>query len=302
MGLAGKVLTYIVGSTKEGPMGNALLKLVLVVFVTFAFPLSAVPANPALPASQPSADRPAADKAGSISGQLLTSKGEPLAGGTVYFFDPTVGPPPAHEKYWRVPDFMKRLDNEGKFIMTLPEGQYYMGATRKLIGKSVGPPREGDYFFISADDKGTPITYNVRSNTPIDLGKIAKAVPFKSNTVNYGKGITAFEGIVLDDEGKPVESVFVFAFVSATKVGRPLFTSDPTGKDGKFILRVHDGGKYYLKVRSMYGGGPPVAGEIIGNYGEKEPLAVSVQKEDRLTGLTIKVRKFPGRGPQAGVK
>jgi hypothetical protein len=52
----------------------------------------------------------------------------------------------------------------------------------------------------------------------------------------------------------------------------------------------------------MYGGGPPVAGEIIGNYGEKEPLAVSVQKGDRLTGLTIKVRKFPGRGPQAGVK
>lgn len=283
-------------------MSNILQMLVLVVFVTFVFPLSAVPANLALPANQPNTVRPDSVKTGSISGQLLTTKGEPMAGGMVYFFDTTVGPPPAHEKYWRVPDFMKRLDNDGKFTIALPEGQYYMGATRKPAGKPIGPPREGDYFFISADDKGIPITYNVKSSSSIDLGKIAKAVTFKSNTVNYGKGTTAIEGVVLDDEGKPVEGAFVFAFVSAIKVGRPLFTSDPTGKDGKFILRVHDSGKYYLKVRSMYGGGPPVAGELIGNYGEKEPLAVSVQKGDRMTGLTIKVRKFPGRGPQAGAK
>jgi hypothetical protein len=246
--------------------------------------------------------RPDSVKTGSISGQLLTTGGEPLAGGMVYFFDTTVGPPPAHEKYWRVPDFMKRLDNEGRFTIALPDGQYYMGGTWKPAGKPIGPPRDGDYFFISADDKGMPLTYNVRSNAPINLGKIARAVPFKSSTASYGKGITAIEGTVLDDEGKPVEGAFVFAFVSATKVGRPLFTSDPTGKDGKFILRVNDSGKYYLKVRSMYGGGPPVAGEIIGNYGEKEPLAVSVQKGDRLTGLSIKVRKFLGRGPRAGVK
>ncbi len=271
-------------------------KQILAAFIILALPLSAL--------SLPSlgAVRPDTVKTGSISGQLLTTAGEPLAGGMVYFFDTAVGPPPAHEKYWRVPDFMKRLDTEGKFTMELPEGRYYMGATRKLTGKPVGPPREGDYFFISTDDKGVPLTYSVKSNSTIDVGKLAKAVPFKISTVNYGKGITAFEGVVLDDEGKPVENAFVFAFVSAAKVGRPLFTSDPTGRDGKFILRVHDSGRYYLKVRSMYGGGPPVAGEIIGNYGEKEPLAVSIQKGNRLTGLAIKVKKFPGRGPQSGVK
>ena len=120
--------------------------------------------------------------------------------------------------------------------------------------------------------------------------------------VNYGKGITAIEGIILDSEGKPVEGAYVFAFVSPATVGRPLFTSDPTSKDGRFILRVHDSGTYYLKARSSYGGGPPVPGESIGNYGEKEPVAVTVDKGDRLSGFVIKMRKFAGRGPQAGKK
>jgi hypothetical protein len=241
-------------------------------------------------------------KTGTVSGQLLTTGGEPLAGGMVYFFNDAVGPPPAHEKYWRVPDFMKPLDNEGRFTVVLPEGRYYMGATKRLSGRLAGPPRDGDYYFISTDDKGVPVIYSVKNNAQTDLGKIAKAIPFKSSTVDYGKGVTAIEGVILDGEGKPVESALVLAFVSAATVGRPLFTSDHTGKDGKFILRVHDSGTYYLKVRSVYGGGPPVAGEIIGTFGEKEPLAVSVQKGARVTGLIIRVKKFPGRGPQAVVK
>ena len=49
--------------------------------------------------------------------------------------------------------------------------------------KAVGPPREGDYFFISADDKGSPLTYGVKSNVQVDLasGRVtyrsAAAVP-----------------------------------------------------------------------------------------------------------------------------
>jgi len=237
-------------------------------------------------------------KTGTLSGQILTTGGTPLAGGMVHFFNDAAGPPPSQDKYWRVPDFMQALDSDGRFTVVLPEGNYYLGAIKRVSGKTVGPPREGDYFYISADGKGLPKAYSIKGTAQVDLGRMAKAFPFKSSTVNYGNGITAIGGTVLDMEGKPVENAFVFAFVSAAAVGRPLFASDPTGRDGKFILRVSDGGTYFLRARSVYGGGPPVAGEIIGEYGEKEPVAVTVNKGDRLSGFVIKVRKFTGRGPQ----
>lgn len=272
---------------------GALLRLTLVLVMTLAL------SPDTFSATGSGGGVTAAGKTGTISGQILSTDGVPLAGGVVYFFDVASGPPPAHEKYWRVPDFMKPLDTEGKFDVPLPGGTYYLGATKKLSGKTVGPPSEGDYFFISVDDKGSPLTYGVKNDVRLDLGRIAKGTQFRSSTVNYGKGITAIEGIILDNKGKPVADAHVFAFVSAATVGRPLFTSEPTGKNGKFVLRVHDGGTFYLKVRSIYGGGPPVAGEMIGEYGEKKPIAVTVNKGERLQGLTIQVKKFLGRGPRA---
>jgi len=269
-----------------------LQKMVLAAFMVLAFSCAALSAGP------PNPEGPAAAKTGTINGQLLTTGGEPLAGGMVYFFNTTIGPPPNHEKYWRVPDVKKRLDNEGRFSIVLPEGKYYISATKKFTGKEIGPPREGDYYFISTDENGIPVAYSVKNNEQINLGKIAGALPFKSDTANFGKGISAIEGVVLDKGGNPVSGVFVVAFVSATMSRRPLFISDPTGKDGSFILRVHDSGAYFLKVRSMYGGGPPVPGEMIGIYGGKQPVAVSVKKGERLTGVTIIMSNFSGRGPR----
>ncbi len=237
-------------------------------------------------------------KTGTVTGQILTTDGTPLAGGIVHFFSDATGPPPSQDKYWRVPDFMQTLDNDGKFTVALPEGKYYLGAIKRASGKTVGPPREGDLFYINADLNGLPMAFGVTGAAQVDLGRMARAVPFKSSLVNYGKGITAIEGTVLTMEGNPVENAFVFAFASSATIGRPLFASDPTGKDGRFILRVSDGGNYFLRARSIYGGGPPVAGEFVGDFGEKEPVAVTVNRGDRLSGYVIKVRKFAGRGPR----
>ena len=151
---------------------GTLQRLVIAAIMVLAFPLGA------LSAATPGGAA-AAGKTGTISGQFLTTGGDPLGGGMVYFFKVAVSPPPSYEKYWRVPDFMKPLDSEGKFTVILPEGDYYMGAIKRLSGKAVGPPREGDYFFISAGDNDMPLAYSVKSTAPVDLGKIAKASPFK---------------------------------------------------------------------------------------------------------------------------
>ncbi len=270
-------------------------KLVLALLFVVFIPVTVLAA--ALPAAGPP---PSATATGTVTGRLLATTGEPLSGGMVYFFSEALGPPPSQDKYMRVPDFMEALDGEGRFSVTLPAGTYYMGGTKRLSGKPVGPPQDGDWFFLHADDKGAPRSFGLAPGGRVEFGSIAKAVPFKKSVFTNATGVTAIEGVILDGDGKPVEDALVFAFLSAATVGRPLFASDATTKDGRFVLRVHDGGRYFLKARSVYGGGPPTAGETIGDYGEKEPLSVTVARGERLTGVVIKVRKFPGRGPQAG--
>ncbi len=234
-------------------------------------------------------------KTGAIAGQLMTKGGNPLSGGQVFFFNDASGPPPSAEKYWRIPDYVTRIDENGKFSIELPEGKYYLGAIKRVSGEKIGPPKEGDYFFASTDDKGLPKTYLVRNGVKNDIGKITEALPFQKTAVNVGVEITAIEGTILDAEGRPVEGAIVFAYRVSTMVGKPLFASERTGKDGHYTLRVYDNGNYYLRVRSVYGGGPPAIGEVIGVYGEKDPVAVSTRRGEKVRGVNISVRKFYGK-------
>lgn len=236
-------------------------------------------------------------KTGTLSGQIMIKDGGPMAGGMLYFFDDAAGPPPSATKYWRVPAEIFNIDNNGRFTAELPEGKYYLGAIKKTSGEPIGPPQEGDLFFISQDGKGNPKMHTVKKGETTDLGIISGAVPF--NRASLAKdGITAIEGAILDVDGKPVEGALVFAFMTQTMAGKPFFVSDKTGKDGRYIMRVQAGGKYYLRVRDSYGGGPPVAGNIMGIYGENEPVAVNVKTGQTEKGINIKVMKFAGRGPK----
>jgi hypothetical protein len=74
----------------------------------------------------------------------------------VYFFNEKAGPPPSATRYWRVPGEAFGTDGNGRFVAEIPEGRYYMGAIRKNSGEPVGPPGNGDPFFVSQDEKGNP--------------------------------------------------------------------------------------------------------------------------------------------------
>lgn len=237
-------------------------------------------------------------KTGTVAGQVMLKGDGPMAGGMVYFFNETAGPPPSATMYWRVPGEAFGTDGNGRFVAEMPEGRYYMGAIRKKSGEPVGPPGSGDPFFVSQDEKGKPRLYNVLRGTAIDVG-ILEATPFNSDTLAK-EGLTAIEGTVRDVDGKPVEGILVFAFTTQTIVGRPLFVSDRTGKDGKYRLRVAEGGTYYLRLRENYGGGPLRDSELKGVYGDKEPASALVIKSGEiLKDINIKAMRFQGRGPKA---
>lgn len=241
-------------------------------------------------------------KKGTLTGQIMIKGNGPMAGGMVFLFNDASGPPPSVDKYWRVPDNVVKINAEGKFSADLPAGKYYLGAKKAKAGKDIGPPQEGDLFYAFSVEKGMPKAFKVEEGKKTDVGVIAEATAFRKDLVKFDNGITAIEGVIIDGDNKPVQGALVFAYIASSMVGRPLFASERTGKDGRYILRVHEGGSYYLRVRSLYGGGPPAEGEIIGAYGTTEPVAVKVKTGEKLKDVTINVKRFAGRGVKSPVK
>jgi hypothetical protein len=231
---------------------------------------------------------------GRVMGTMAQKGGLPLAGGVVFFFNQDSGPPPAPEKYWRVPDKSVELDKDGRFSTELAEGTYFFGSIKRPSGKDVGPPNEGDIYLVTSDIPVKQRTFTVKAGKEIDIGTISELKPFRKDLLSAG--ITGIEGVVIDADGTPVPGVFVFAFLTAKMSGRPLFVSEKTGADGKYLLRVEKEGEYYLKVKEVYGGGPPRQGGFIGAYGDGSPKPVEVKGGTTVKGVTIIGGSFPGQG------
>jgi hypothetical protein len=239
-------------------------------------------------------------KTGIITGRIMIEADKPIGGGKV-FFTVLGSPPPSATKYWRVPDEATDIDKDGRFTITLPEGQYYMGAIKKVSGDRIsgdnfgpGPPNNGDILYISQEN-GKPKVHTVKRGETTDLGTVSGAAPVSTDMLAKG-AVTAIEGTVSDTNGKPIEGAVVAAYSSRTLIGKPLFVSNRTDKNGKYQIRVYEGGKYYLRVRENYGGGPPVVGNIIGTYGEKEPVEITIKTDEILREVDIRATKFLGRG------
>ncbi|MBI5665454.1 MAG: carboxypeptidase regulatory-like domain-containing protein [Nitrospirae bacterium] len=232
---------------------------------------------------------------GWISGQMMIKGGGPMSGGTVVFFDADRGPAPDPDKFVRTPEQIGELDQEGKFYMMLPAGRFYMGAMKRMSGEKIGPPLDGDYFVISRDKDGIPVAYIIEKGKSLSVGVIAEAVPF---TRKIAEGSSGISGTIVDMSGDPVGGAIVFAYITETMTGIPPFTSYKTGPDGKYFIAVDKGGNYYLRVRDIYGGGPPVTGAVMGGYGEERPAAVAVKSGEITQGITIKVVRHFERGPK----
>jgi len=125
-----------------------------------------------------------------------------------------------------------------------------------------------------------------------DIGTITEAVPFRKKTDTVQEGTTAIAGTIKDQEGNPVQGAIAFAYLTPTVTGKPYYVSERTGKDGRYLLRVGNGGTYYIKIRTTLKGGQPETGEILGTYGKERPLPVTVVSGKTITDIDIAGKKF----------
>jgi len=234
---------------------------------------------------------------GTLRGLLDT----PGRQGLVAFFDEAAGPPPRPERYFRVPDFTVASDREGRFTASLPPGRYFVAAIVRKGGDPIrlGPPLEGDrdYQLVGQDDTLTIVT--VTPGATHDLGTLTHSFLYGRPLV---EGATLIEGRVIGPDGNPVAGVHVVAYRAPRFNGRPHFSSYVTGADGRYELRVHPGGAFFLRARSRWEGGAPEVGEKIGVLGGAAPETVRVQTGHTSSGRDIRVLPFAGRGPSTDRK
>ncbi len=234
---------------------------------------------------------------GIVSGLIVTSDGSPVSLAQVLFFNAASGPPPSHQRFWRVPDHITKTDDAGKFLTELPEGQYFVTAIKRNSGESMGPPAEGDYLFSSKDPKGALKSFEIKAGTRAYVEVSSDAILYKKGTDSSGEA-TAVQGTILDDSGKPLKGGLVLAFATPEVKGRhtrPLFVSERTGIDGIFTLKVNEGGTYYLRARSLRDAGPPVAGEMISDPGIDGAVPVVLKRGQVVKGIEIRTRRYQGR-------
>lgn len=229
---------------------------------------------------------------GRVIGRLMIREANPPLDGMVFFFSAVNGPPPSAENYWRVPDKIVRADGEGRFDVVLPEGDYYIRALQRSRGGQIGPPHNEDFISMKSAPEGSPQLYKIKNGQVLDLGTITEAKPFQPRKRNVLSGIG---GVVRDAGGNPVEGFFVMAYASPGCTGKPLFVSERSGKDGKYLLGAQEGRAYFLRARDAYGGGPPRGEIITGVYGGETPLSVEVKKDRITEGIDITVIRHQGQ-------
>lgn len=207
-----------------------------------------------------------------VSGRL-TAHGQPLAGAFIYVYGEDaaglMGP-----SYGEA----ARSAADGSFRINLPAGRFFLAARKRADGSRSGEVVAGD---LNASYPGNPVL--VERGAYRQLGDFPlKMVEEKAHRARHDQGTfnatgTALIGRIVDQDGRAVSGVYAFAYLDSRMVGKPTYISAPSGSDGRFEIRLGDGGNYYVGVRSTYGG-PLEPGEWVGTYdGRADHLAVAVK-------------------------
>ncbi len=183
-------------------------------------------------------------KYGNITGVVDAGDEESAEKWLVMFYDADAGPAPITTEYWRALDYSKRTSENGSFTAQLPEGKYYVVALKKSSASS-GNPHMGDLIYPPGNIRER-MQYIVKAGETTDIGVITGAVPFKEEWFAQGK--TGVEGFVLDDNGKPLEGLRIRVYTKPKKKIPHYIADRPSDANGKFTIRVPEGGEYYLKM------------------------------------------------------
>ncbi len=221
------------------------------------------------------------DAAGSGLRGVVYAEDRPLGGAEVAVFQD------AETSFAGKPFRQVPADDEGRFRIELPPGEYYLLAQKRREGREFGAIEVGDHYCYHG---GNPVRAPLKKYLDVALSCVRRP---DGPPGGGGPATIPVTGRVLDERGRPAAGIYVGAYGSPAMTGEPRRLSLPTGKDGRFVLKLPGGGgKYYLVGRSTFAG-PPLSGELLGLLRGADDSGVLVTSGGKLEGIEIVVRPVP---------
>ncbi|NCP02467.1 MAG: DUF4198 domain-containing protein [Deltaproteobacteria bacterium] len=175
---------------------------------------------------------------------------------------------------------------KGRFHMSLPAGDYWLLARKRLQGGQYGPIERGDYFNFYY---GNPVHIASGQQKYIQLETITRLSMLEDEPGAVFRGI---RGKVLNAEKLPVAGLRVFAYRSAEMSGTPAYISAATDIEGRFELPVPESGHYWLLARQQIGG-PAASDELYGRLQKPGQAGLELSPSQNQHEVTLYVEPHP---------
>ncbi len=218
--------------------------------------------------------------AGGVMG-TVTRNGRPVAGASV-----SVYPDLSSQLKGFGLGMSQPTDEKGFFEVPLEPGTYYLIVRQRQSGSFAGPLQAGDLFGYFP---GNPLALK-----PGEVARVAIPlieVPGKvERFADSLFGNTTISGTIVDTDGTPLEGLRALLYRDSSMLNRPEYVSQPTGKDGAYVISFPKGGTYYLAARNVLGG-TPAPGELYGRYAGTSDGSIYVRTGKNLKGVSITVEE-----------
>ncbi|SDL30816.1 hypothetical protein SAMN05660860_00293 [Geoalkalibacter ferrihydriticus] len=173
---------------------------------------------------------------------------------------------------------------DGLFANPLPPGSYYFMVRKRQQSSAMGPLQAGDHFGYW---HGNPLRIlpGALSRIRISLQELPQRVDELQGSL-FGRN--SISGLVRDRQGQPVAGMRVLLYDDPQMLNRPLFVSQPTDAEGRYVLSFPHEGQFYVSARRSLGGAPE-PDEFIGAYAGSADGSILIEAGEQLKDIDITV-------------